>query len=62
MKKFFSLCAVCIIILSLFLASKPKSEKFGDGLLNALKGGDNATYTVYVFFKDKGPEAEKISA
>ncbi len=59
MKKFFSLSAVCIIILSLFLASKPKSEKFGDGLLRALKGGDNATYTVYVFFKDKGPEAEK---
>ncbi len=59
MKKLFSLGAVCILIISLFIASKPKSGKFGDPLLNALKADTKTDYVVYVFFKDKGPDAEK---
>ncbi|MCE1163786.1 MAG: S8 family peptidase [Bacteroidetes bacterium] len=59
MKKLFSLGAVCILIISLFIASKPKSDKFGDPLLRALKSDAKTSYTVYVFFKDKGPEADK---
>ncbi|MDD5361356.1 MAG: S8 family serine peptidase [Ignavibacteria bacterium] len=60
MKKFLSLGAVCILVITLFIASKPKTGKFGEVLSNVLKSDSRNTYTVYIFFKDKGPEAEKF--
>ena len=60
MKKFVSIGAVCILIVSLFIASKPNSDKFGDVLSRVIKSDSRSTYTVYIFFKDKGPEAEKF--
>ena len=58
MKKLFSLLIVTIVVVAAFIASKPGNDKFGDILQRALKVPSINNFTVYVYFKDKGPDAE----
>ena len=60
MKKILSVLIATVIIASVFVAMKPKNDKLGKNLINALENTDLGKYTVYVYFRDKGPNAEKM--
>ena len=59
MKKYFTLFFLAGIIISIFIASKPGTDKFGPFLKKEIEKNSNTNFIVYVYFKDKGPDAEK---
>ena len=68
MKKYFSFVikslAVGLVVFSLFIASKPDNNKFGKALSHVLNANADlytgSTYIVYIYFKDKGPDAGRL--
>jgi serine protease AprX len=58
MKKFITLSVIALISFSVFLSMKPKSDKFTPQLKYALENLSDNQYTVYIYFNDKGPNAE----
>ena len=48
------------IVISMLIASKSNSDKFGPRLKWSVENNPKSIYTVYVYLKDKGPEADKM--
>ena len=60
MKKYLAFFLFTAIIISTFIASKSNSNKFGSHLKWSMENNPQAFYTVYVYLKDKGPDADKM--
>jgi serine protease AprX len=58
MKKILSLFLVAIAFMAIFLATKPKTEKFSPQLKYAVENLSDNYYSVYIYLNDKGPNAE----
>jgi len=58
MKKYISLLIVVFASFAIFLATKPKTEKFSPQLKYVLENNSENYYSVYIYLKDKGPDAE----
>lgn len=59
MKKAISLTLLLAIAVLFSVATKPYNGKLSERLENALKYSQSDNFTVYVYFKDKGPEVQK---
>ena len=59
MKKYIALTFISGLIILIFMASKPNQNKFGPHLSWSLENNTKQNYTVYIYFKDKGPYAEQ---
>lgn len=57
MKKIFSLTLVAVVFLFIFIATKPKTEKFSPILKYKVDNLSENQYSVYIYLKDKGPDA-----
>jgi len=59
MKKYFTFTILAIIIVTTIMASRPETSKFGPFLKWTLdnKINSNSNYIVYIYLKDKGPDA-----
>jgi serine protease AprX len=60
MKKILSLSLVAITFFVIFIATKPKTDKFGPQLKYAIENSTDSQYSVYIYLKDKGPNAESM--
>jgi serine protease AprX len=60
MKKILSLSFVAIAFLIVFIATKPKTEKFSSQLKYALENSSDYQYSIYIYLNDKGPNAEAM--
>lgn len=58
MKKILSISLVAIAFLALFLATKTKTDKFSPQLKHAIENTTDNQYSVYIYLKDKGPDAK----
>lgn len=56
MKKIFSLSIVAVMFLILFIATKPKTDKFSPFLKYKIENSSENQFSVYIFLKDKGPD------
>ncbi len=59
MKKAISLTLLLAIAVLFSVATKPYNGKLTERLENALKNSQSDKFTVYVYFKDKGPDVQK---
>lgn len=57
MKKILSLSMVAIIFLVIFIATKTKTDKFSPILKYTIENSSDFQYSVYIYLKDKGPDA-----
>ncbi|MCX6164351.1 MAG: S8 family serine peptidase [Ignavibacteriae bacterium] len=57
MKKILSLSLVAVVFLVLFIATKPKTEKFSPILKYKVDNLSENQYSVYIYLKDKGTDA-----
>jgi serine protease AprX len=60
MKKILSLSFVAVALLIVFIATKPKTEKFSSQLKYAVENLSDYQYSVYIYLNDKGPNAEAM--
>jgi serine protease AprX len=60
MKKILSISLVAIAFLAIFIATKPKTEKFSPQLRYAIENSSDYQYSVYIYLNDKGPNAEAM--
>ena len=60
MKKYLMFFLLTAIIITTLIASKSNSDKFGSHLKWSVENNPKSFYTVYVYLKDKGPEADKM--
>jgi len=60
MKKYLMFFLLSAIVISMLIASKSNSDKFGPRLKWSVENNPKSIYTVYVYLKDKGPEADKM--
>jgi len=58
MKKILSIAVLAIAFFAIFIASKPKTEKFSPQLKSVLDKGTETYFSVYIYLNDKGPDAE----
>ncbi|MFA5404123.1 MAG: S8 family serine peptidase [Ignavibacteria bacterium] len=58
MKKILSLFFVAVVFMVIFIATKPKTEKFSPILKYTVDNLSENQYSVYIYLKDKGPNAE----
>lgn len=58
MKKLFPIFIVAITLLVMFIASKPRTDKFSPQLKYAVENLNENQYSVYIYLNDKGPNAE----
>lgn len=58
MKKILSLFLVAVTFTAVFLATKPKNEKFSPQLKYTIDNFSDNYYSVYIYLNDKGPDAE----
>ncbi|MCE1164699.1 MAG: S8 family peptidase [Bacteroidetes bacterium] len=59
MKKVLSLAVLLTIAILLSTGLKPYNGKLSERLQNAIKSSKDDKFTVYVYFKDKGPDVQK---
>ncbi len=58
MKKILSISLLAIAFFVIFIASKPKTDKFSPFLKYTIENSNDYQYSVYIYLKDKGPNAE----
>jgi serine protease AprX len=57
MKKYYSFLLVVAVLISLSIGTKPQYNKISDRIKNAVEYSNDAKLTVYIYFADKGPDA-----
>jgi serine protease AprX len=60
MRKIYSSIFVLVLVVVIFFAFKPTTGKFGPRLTTLLDNSNQENFTVWVYFKDKGPNAEQM--
>jgi serine protease AprX len=60
MKKILSLSLVAVVFLTIFVATKPKTQKLSPFLKYTIEKSNDNQYGVYIYLKDKGPNAETM--